>query len=188
MGLLQPSSTQEALRLRRSDLPAHWVTGASRALLFPERGWRPSRGLRTPTLTRHWSPPALEGGLGHREGAVWCPCSTLSLRAGFALLKARSGAGAGDRGEEDDARETPGSDRGGMALPGQGDQPRSPHPFSGLALRSSVWARQRAPGGGAAEGPGAREPGKGPWRCRPVRTQLGSEGRTDGQAVRIQGR
>lgn len=90
--------------------------------------------------------------------------------------------------EDDDARETPGSDRGGMALAGQGNPTsRSPHPLAGLALRSSVWARQRAPGDGAAEEPGAREPGKGLWRCRRVRTQLKSEGRRDGQAVRIQG-
>lgn len=83
-------------------------------------------------------------------------CSILSLRVGFALLKARSGAGAGDGGEDDDARETPGSDRGGMALAGQGDPTsRSSHPLAGLALRSSVWARQRAPGDGAAEEPGS---------------------------------
>ncbi|XP_043325656.1 inactive glycosyltransferase 25 family member 3 isoform X1 [Cervus canadensis] len=75
-----------------------------------------------------------------------------------------------------------------MALAGQGNPTsRSPHPLAGLALRSSVWARQRAPGDGAAEEPGAREPGKGLWRCRRVRTQLKSEGRRDGQAVRIQG-
>ncbi|CAI9174887.1 unnamed protein product [Rangifer tarandus platyrhynchus] len=43
------------------------------------------------------------------------------------------------------------------------------------------------PGDGAAEEPGPREPGKGLWRCRRVRTQLKSEGRRDGQAVRIQG-
>ncbi|MXQ80921.1 hypothetical protein E5288_WYG012744 [Bos mutus] len=54
---------------------------------------------------------------------------------------ARSGAGAGDGGEDDDERETPGSDRGRMARPGQGDHPTSPHPFAGLALRSSVWTR-----------------------------------------------
>ncbi|XP_043772652.1 inactive glycosyltransferase 25 family member 3 isoform X1 [Cervus elaphus] len=75
-----------------------------------------------------------------------------------------------------------------MALAGQGNPTScSPHPLAGLALRSSVWARQRAPGDGAAEEPGAREPGKGLWRCRRVRTQLKSEGRRDGQAVRIQG-
>lgn len=55
----------------KSDLPAGPTTGASRALLFPKRGWIPSRGLRTPTLSRHWSHPALE--VGVCEGAVWCP-------------------------------------------------------------------------------------------------------------------
>ena len=42
-----------------------------------------------------------------------------------------------------------------MALAGQGDPTsRSSHPLAGLALRSSVLARQRAPGDGAAEEPG----------------------------------
>ncbi|OWK10035.1 CERCAM [Cervus elaphus hippelaphus] len=99
------------------------------------------------------------------SGSSWTPA--WNRRLGAVLVLATE--------EDDDARETPGSDRGGMAL------------AAGLALRSSVWARQRAPGDGAAEEPGAREPGKGLWRCRRVRTQLKSEGRRDGQAVRIQG-
>ncbi|XDA73558.1 hypothetical protein R6Z07F_003780 [Ovis aries] len=151
--------------------------------IFLTQGWH--RHLLHSLLLSHQGSPECEHPRNRDRTSV---SPVPRILPAYDLYSARSGAGAGDRGEEDDARETPGSDRGGMALPGQGDQPRSPHPFSGLALRSSVWARQRAPGGGAAEGPGAREPGKGPWRCRPVRTQLGSEGRTDGQAVRIQGR
>ncbi|CAN0515780.1 unnamed protein product [Rangifer tarandus platyrhynchus] len=73
----------------------------------------------------------------------------------FFTAEARSGAGAGDGGEDDVARDTPRSDRGGMALAGQGDPTsRSWHPLAGLALRSSVWARQRAPGGRGGGGAG----------------------------------
>ncbi|XP_024907010.1 uncharacterized protein LOC112484787 [Pteropus alecto] len=85
----------------------------------------------------------------HREEGVRVP---LPL-----YLTGWSSAGAGDRGEDDDARGTPGSDRSGMARPGQGDPtPCSPswsvslsgprRPVRRGLLPGRVWGGSPGPG------------------------------------------
>ncbi|XP_047685860.1 uncharacterized protein LOC125150262 isoform X3 [Prionailurus viverrinus] len=74
--------------------------------------------------------------------------------------RGRSAAGAGGGGEDNDAWKTQRSGRSWMARPGPGDPRPAPQAGSRRAgLRSSAWARQRAPGGGGAGGAGTGEPG-----------------------------
>ncbi|XP_043421980.1 ubiquitin-related modifier 1 isoform X1 [Prionailurus bengalensis] len=74
--------------------------------------------------------------------------------------RGRSAAGAGGGGEDNDAWKTQRSGRSWMARPGPGDPRPAPQAGSRRAgLRSSAWARQRAPGGGGGGGAGTREPG-----------------------------
>lgn len=112
--------------------------------------------------------PCFERGWDTLRGCVVPSSSALSLREDFALLKDRSSAGAGDRGEDDDAWGTPGRGRQARSAAGWRAQVRRtpPHGSRGTCfqahalppvLQSSVWARQRAPG---AAGAGPRNPGR----------------------------
>ncbi|XP_029776497.1 uncharacterized protein LOC115276594 [Suricata suricatta] len=95
------------------------------------------------------------------------------------FVMGRSSVGADGGGEDDAAWKTSRSGRSWMAHPGPGDPRPAPQAGSRRAgLRSSVWARQRAPGGRG--GAGTREPGEGRcWSVPPrgaATAVLGSDG------------
>ncbi|XP_040338429.1 ubiquitin-related modifier 1 isoform X3 [Herpailurus yagouaroundi] len=124
---------------RESDTELEPAAGAFRPLPF------------LPSPKRSWSPLPISAGA---SGPRLCP------RGGYTSCFGRSAAGAGGGGEDDDAWKTQRSGRSWMARPGPGDPRPAPQAGSRRAgLRSSAWARQRAPGGGGGGGAGTGEPG-----------------------------
>lgn len=176
---LQPCPDEE-LRLRSSGLtgvggrcPEHWRLRAHSLpclLLREDRDPFPSQqGLQDPACTegRPERLFLLWRGLGHPGWLCGAPRSTLSLRVDFALIKGRSGDGS----QDDDTRETPGSESRGMARPGQGNPVTVPQggscsqahawPLESEKLRLGPPEGARGQRGGGAGDPGraAAEPG-----------------------------
>ena len=128
-------------------------------------------------------PPALD-----RAGSCCPPApgSALSLKVGFALLKGRSRAGAGGRGDDVDARRTPSSRRRGMQHSGRGD-PGTPAPPPGRASpRRSAKFRVGPPEGAPGRG-GARRGGAGAGSPAGLRRVGPARGSDAGRAIRTRG-